>query len=126
HRDGSPQAVAGWRSPGPGSRWLVLEEQDARRGAVGADKLERRADEAVLARLDLAQVEALDCDDAGLEQGVVRLLVADRQIVDTDEPDARLDERPCRGAVELDEVLRELVALPEPAVRRLEEHTLNP
>src|SRR5437588_576011 len=101
------------------------EEEDAGRRAFGPLELQRRADQAVLAGLDLAQVEALHRHHPGAEQDVVRFLVADRQVVDADEPDAALDERPRRLAVERDEVLRERVALPQAAVRGLEEHPLG-
>jgi hypothetical protein len=80
--------------PRTGSRGLVPKEQDARRRALGAFELQRGTDEALLTGLDLAQIEAFDGHDAGAEQHPVRLLVADRQIIDPDEPDAPLDERP--------------------------------
>src|SRR5439155_25013243 len=100
---------------------LPAHQDSSRRGAVGSDDAERQADELVAARADRTQIETFDGHDAGFEQHLMRLLISDREVVDSDEPDTPLDEQ-LRGApVEQRELFGELVARPELRVWRLEQ-----
>ena len=85
----------------------------------------RQADQLVGAGLDLAQVEALERDDAVAEQLDVGVVVADREVVDRDQPDSPLEDPGGTAAVEADEVVGELVAVPELRVRRLQDQPLG-
>src|SRR5919202_2012987 len=102
----------------------LLYEDGARRRAVGSDDLQRKADEPVLARLDVPQVEPLHRDDACAEQDAVSVGVTDREIVQPDELDAAVEQRLRAAPREVDELVRKLVLLPQPRVRRLEEDPL--
>jgi hypothetical protein len=71
----------------------VAQENRPRGGAVGADDLERQADEPVLARLDALQVEAFDGDYPCAEERAVGVWVADRHVIEPDETDIYPNER---------------------------------
>jgi hypothetical protein len=59
------------------------------------------------------------------EQGAVSVAVADRQVVDADEPHAPLDQRRRAAGIQADEVRAERVALPQPRVRRPEQDAVG-
>ncbi len=53
------------------------------------------------------------------------VVIPDRQVVDRDQPDPLLEDPGGAAAVEADEVMGELVEIPEPRVRRLQDQSLR-
>src|ERR1051325_78710 len=86
-------------------------QHGARRRAVRADHTQRQADQLVPARGDAAKIEAPGRGHACIGQDPGRHLVADREVVDADQPDAELDQQTRTAAVEPNEVAGELVEL---------------
>src|SRR5262249_22068606 len=97
-------AAAAFASAASPRRPSEAAQERAGRCAVGADDLQRQADQLVPARFDGAEIESLDRDDPCVEQGSVGVLISDREVVDPDEPDPHLDEQAGARAVEPDEV----------------------
>src|SRR5919204_4839812 len=95
----------------------LLHEDGPRRRAVGSDDLQRKADEPVLARLDVPQVEALHRNDACPEQEPMRVGVADGEVVESDKLDAAVEQRLGAAPRQVHELVRELLLLPQPRVR---------
>ena len=88
------------------------DEDRARRRSIRADDLEWQADQGIRSRLDGEKVEALDDDDAVAEEQAVRLRVADREVVESDEAYAPGEKVGGPVTGQAHEVARERVALP--------------
>src|SRR5439155_5522134 len=92
----------------------------------GADELQGGADDEVAAGGDRTQVQALEDDGAGLEEGEVHFVgggmeLLDRQVVDADELDSAIGEQAAGVRGEADEVAVEGVVVPETAVGGLDQ-----
>jgi hypothetical protein len=76
-----------------------FSQHRAARRAIGTDKLYGRANELVAARGDPRQVDAFKQYDAVIEKGPMDgnlfIRMSGGKIVEADQPNTRIDQRPC-------------------------------